>query len=146
MFIAHYTDKNLIEQLTDVGMILQSWEMFCKHFDYKPDEKKFPKYNPGDVIDEEKSVKWNREEVERRMDARTKEKKQLRALHNELNSLYEKTMIKALAKEYKISEKEVGIIWAKAYDDLHAFGMTDVYDKFCELADMYEELREVRKE
>ena len=75
-----------------------------------------------------------------------KKKKQLRALHNELNSLYEKTMIKALAKEYKISEKEVGIIWAKAYDDLHAFGMTDVYDKFCELADMYEELREVRKE
>lgn len=90
MYIEHYTDKNAIEQLTDINVILQSWEMFCKHFDYKPDEKKFPKYNPGDVIDEEKSVKWNREEVERRMDARTKEKKQLRALHNELNSLYEK--------------------------------------------------------
>ena len=144
MYIAQ--DKNTIEQLTDIDMILQSWEMFCEHFSCKPDEKKFPKYNPGDVIDEEKSVKWNREEVERRMDARTKEKKQLRALHNELNSLYEKTMIKALAKEYKISEEEAGIIWAKAYEDDHPFGMMSVYDKFCELAEMYEELRKAANE
>ena len=144
MYIAQ--DKNTIEQLTDVDTILQSWEIFCRHFSCKPDKKEFPKYNPGDIIDEEKSVKWNREEVERRMTARAEEGKRLRALYNELNGLYEEAMIKALAKEYKISEKEVGIIWAKAYEDDHPFGMMSVYDKFCELAEMYEELRKVANE
>lgn len=42
MYITHYMDKNVIEQLTDIDMILQSWERFCDHFDYEPDEKEFP--------------------------------------------------------------------------------------------------------
>lgn len=139
-------DKNTIEQLTDIDMILQSWEMFCEHFSCKPDEKEFPKYNSGDVIDENKSVKWNREEIEKRMDARTKEKKRLRTLYNEVNNLYENTMIKALAKEYKIRKEEANIIWEKAYEDNHPFGMTSVYNEFCELTEMYEELRKATNE
>lgn len=121
MYIAQ--DKNTIEQLTDIDTILQSWEMFCRHFSCKPDKKEFPS-----------------------MSARAKETKRLRALYNELNGLYEETMIKALAKEYKISEKEVSIIWAKAYEDDHPFGIMSVYNKFCELTDMYEELRQAANE
>ena len=146
MFIASYTDKDTIQQMTGIDMILQSWEMFYKNFSFRPDEKEFPKYYPGDVIDEEKSVKWNREEIKKRMDARTREEKRLRALYNELNSLYEKITINALAKEYGISTKEVSIIWNKAYVDNHSFGMDAIYDEFCELADMYEELRKAANE
>ena len=40
MYIAQ--DKNTIEQLTDSDTILQSWEMFYRHFSCKPDKKKFP--------------------------------------------------------------------------------------------------------
>lgn len=88
-----------------------------------------------------KTVKWNREEVERRINVRAEEVKQLQTLRNKLDNLYERTIIKVLAKKYKISIKEVGIIWAKAYEDGHSFGVTFVYDTFSELADMYEELR-----
>ena len=146
MYIEHYTDKNAIEQLTDINVILQSWEMFYAHFNCRPDEKEFPIYYQGYIIDEDKSIKWNRKEVERRMTARAEEGKRLRALYSELNSSYEKTLLKALAKEYEISTKEASIIWTKAYTDNHSYGMSSVCNRFDELADMYEELREVRKE
>lgn len=57
-----------------------------------------------------------------------------------------KTAIKVLAKQYKISTKEASIIWGKAYEDSHSFGVKYVYDTFVELADMYEELRKAANE
>lgn len=146
MYITNYTNEDSIKKLTDINVILESWDMFYKNFSCKPDEKEFPKYNRGDIINEDKSVKWNREEVERRINVRAEEVKQLQTLRNKLDNLYERTIIKALAKKYKISIKEVGIIWAKAYEDGHSFGVTFVYDIFSELADMYEELRKAANE
>lgn len=141
MYTTNYTNEDSIKKLTDINVILESWEMFYKNFSCKPDEKEFPKYNRGDIIDEDKSVKWNREEVERRINVRAEEVKRLQTLRNKLDNLYEKTIIKTLAKKYKISAKEAGIIWEKAYEDSHSFAITSVYDTFLELADMYEELR-----
>lgn len=51
-----------------------------------------------------------------------------------------------LAKQYKISIKEAGILWGKAYEDDHSFGIKSVYDTFVELANMYEELRNAANE
>ena len=51
-----------------------------------------------------------------------------------------------LAKQYKISIKEAGILWRKAYEDDHSFGVKSVYDTFVELANMYEELRKAANE
>ena len=51
-----------------------------------------------------------------------------------------------LAKQYKISIKEAGILWGKAYEDDHSFGIKSVYNTFVELADMYEELRKAANE
>ena len=141
MYVTNYTNEDTIKKLTDIHVILESWEMFCKNFSCKPDETEFPKYKHGDVIDEDKSVKWNREEIERCINARTKEVKRLQTLRNKLDNLYEKTVIKILAKEYKISIKEASILWRKAYEDNHSYGITSVYNTFVELAEMYEELR-----
>lgn len=146
MHITNYTDENAIKKLTDINVILESWNMFCRNFSCKPDEKEFPKYKHGDIIDEEKSVKWNREEIEKRINARTEEVKRLNTLRNKLDNLYEKTAIKVLAKEYKISIKETSILWAKAYEDSHSSGVTSVYNTFSELADMYEDLRKAANE
>lgn len=38
-----------------------------------PDSEKFPEYEEGDVIDEDQSVRWNREEIARRMQLRKDE-------------------------------------------------------------------------
>ena len=146
MYITNYTNEDSIKKLTDINVILESWDMFYKNFSCKPDEKEFPKYNRGDIIDEDKSVKWNREEVERCINARTEEVKRLQTLRNKLDNLYEKTAIKVLAKEYKISIKEASILWKYAYEDSHSSGVTSVYDTFSELADMYEELRKTANE
>jgi len=146
MYAINYTNENTIKKLTDINVILESWDMFYKNFSCKPDEKEFPKYNRGDIIDEGKSVKWNREEIERRINARAEEVKRLKTLRNKLYNLYEQTAIKILAKEYKISIKEAGILWRKAYEDSHSFGVTSVYSTFSELADMYEELRKATNE
>lgn len=141
MYATNYTNEDTIKKLTDIHVILESWEMFYRNFSCKPDETEFPKYKHDDVIDEDKSVKWNREEIERRINARTEEVKRLQTLRNKLDNLYEKTAIKVLAKEYKISIKEASILWRKAYEDSHSSGITSVYSTFVELADMYEELR-----
>lgn len=146
MHVTNYANEDTIKKLTDINVILESWDMLYKNFSYKPDEKEFPKYNRGDIIDEDKSVKWNREEIERRINVRAKEVKRLKTLGNKLDNLYEKTIIKALAKKYKISAKEASIIWGKAYEDSHSFGVKYVYDTFVELADMYEELRKAVNE
>lgn len=57
MYVTNYTNEDTIKKLTDINVILESWEMFYKNFSYKPNEKEFPKYNRGDIIDEDKSVK-----------------------------------------------------------------------------------------
>ena len=103
MYVTNYTNEDTIKKLTDINVILESWEMFYKNFSYKPNEKEFPKYNRGDIIDEDKSVKWNREEIEKRINMRAEEVKRLQKLGNKLDNLYEKTIIKALANKYKIS-------------------------------------------
>lgn len=146
MHITNYTDENAIKKLTDINIILESWTIFCRNFSCKPDEKEFPKYKTGDIIDEDKSVKWNREEIERCINARTEEVKRLNTLRNKIDNLYEKTAIKVLAKEYKISTKETSILWTKAYEDSHSSGITSVYSTFSELADMYEDLRKAANE
>ncbi len=146
MYVSNYTDENTIKKLTDIHVILESWTMFYKNFSCKPNEKEFPKYHRGDIIDEDKSVKWNRDEIEKGIKARADEVQRLNKRRNELDNLYEKTMIKALAKEYKISIKESNILWRKAYDDEHSYGVTEVYHAFSELADMYEKLRQAVNE
>lgn len=146
MDITKYTNKNIIEKLTDVDEILESWDKFLTNFDWRPDKKEFPIYHRGQIIDEDKSIKWNREEVERCRAAHEAEEKRLWVLRNELDSLYEKTLMKALAEEYEISTKEASIIWAQAYADNHSFGLSSVYDRFDELSDMYRELCKITKQ
>lgn len=146
MHIANYTDKTAIQKLHDINIILESWNEFERNFSCKPDPDEFPKYKTGDVIDEDKSVKWNREEIERRITARNDEVKRLNTMKNTLSNLYETVLIRELAKDYKISEKETKIIWSKAYDDNHAYGITSVYNTFTELADMYDDLKNACKD
>lgn len=146
MDITKYIDRNVIEQLTDIDTILQSWECFHKHFNCRPDETEFPKYNPGDAIDEEKSVKWNRKEIKKRNDAWEEEFKRLMTLYDELDCLYEKIAIKTLAKQYGISIEETSILWNVAYGSRHPFGLDDVYNEFCSLVYVYEKLRRAAKD
>ena len=77
----------------------------------------------GEIIDEEKSVRWNREEAVRRQKV------------SEAIELQIQEDIKAETKR-SISKKAATILWQKAYDRGHAYGFADIY---CAIED-YEEL------
>jgi len=65
----------------------------------KPDPKKFPTYKEGDVIDEEQSVRWNREEVARRIQAYKDEIKRLEDVRLENIHKVNNDVIEAIAFE-----------------------------------------------
>lgn len=96
----------------------------------KPNSKR-PK--DGEIIDEEKSVRWNREEVVRRQKAWDAECSRLKKAQNaeierisEAIELQIREDIKAKAK-CSISKKAAIVLWQKAYDRGHAYGFADIY-------------------
>lgn len=94
----------------------------------------------GEIIDEEKSVRWNREEVVRRQKAWDAECSRLKKAQNaeiehisEAIELQIQEDIKAETKR-SISKKAATILWQKAYDRGHAYGFADIY---CAIEDSY---------
>lgn len=69
----------------------------CKYL--TPDPEKYPKYKPEDVIDVDKSVRWNREEVARRIQAYKNEIKRLEDIRLENIHKVNNDVIEAIAFE-----------------------------------------------
>lgn len=85
-----YLDNSYLADITDA----------VRH--QEPNREKFPKYKEGDIIDEEQSVRWNREEVARR----------IQLYNDEVNRLEN-------IRKQKISEVNEGAIDAIAVELLH---------------------------
>lgn len=71
-----------------------------------PDPSKFPKYKKNDVIDEEQSVRWNREEISRRMQAYQDEVNRLEEIRKERMHKVNQDVIDSIALEF-VSHKIV---------------------------------------
>ena len=98
----YLTDPKIIKKLTDVSDIVDKYENFIINFSHKPDRNKFPYPKIGSVIDEEKSVKWNREEIERLRSNFDEEVARLNKQCSEIHKAYESALITALTKDYKL--------------------------------------------
>lgn len=143
-----YLDKNWIKDMvknTDSSGIADSFDHFSLEYSCTPDAEKFPKVKEGDILDEEKSVRWNREEVERLRNARAEEVKRLNREKAEINKLYTDGLVKRLAKENHITVDEAKIIWSKAYDMEHSSGVRACVSEFGELVDMYDALKNAKE-
>ena len=105
-----------------------------------PDESLFPEYEVGDIIDEDKSVKWNRQEVARRIEARDAEMKRLRHLKQELTSAANNKLIELLSADYSLTKRQAKLIWNYAYDEAHSGGYDDVFDKFNDITGLVKDL------
>ena len=93
-----------------------------------PDKDAFPRYGYDDVIDEDMSVKWNREEVMRRNEAYAQEKKRLFSEINDAEKSLD-NMIKAyIAQEVPLSLDKASIIFSKLYEDHHSYGYDNILD------------------
>lgn len=110
----------------------------------KPDTLALPKKN--EVLDENKSVKWNREEVERRREAYFEEVKRLNRERNKAISDVESDICQKIMRELNhpkqkdrhITEKGATAMYYLAYERGHAYGFLSVYNELSELMDLME--------
>lgn len=100
----------------------------------KPSWKK-PKTD--DVIDEDKSVKWNREEVIRLQNAYEDEVKKLNTAKNKRRDDLYKELYKVIRYEIKgITINDAQQIFQYAYNKGHSYGYNEVFNKLDELIDL----------
>ena len=96
----------------------------------------FRKVKVGDVIDEEKSVRWNREEVERLRLAYDEEVKRLNCEKNAAIVAVTDRAVKLIAYEADISEEKARLVWDFVYKRGHAYGeMFNMLDDYIGLAE-----------
>ena len=115
------------------------------YFSCKPDEEKYPCVASDAILDENKSVKWNREQAKRLRDsyfAKSAEYSQLKGL---LVDKCEKRLITLLGESYGFSFKESKRIWDYVFGNFHSGGIFEVKSCYYDIADLYNELLAIRK-
>lgn len=90
----------------------------------------FSKPRTGDVIDEDKSVKWNREEVVRLQNTYEEEVKKLNTAKNKRRDDLYKELYKVIRHEVKgITINDAQQIFQYTYDEWHSYGYEEVFNK-----------------
>ena len=93
-----------------------------------------PKFlSEGTVIDEEKSVRWNREEVERRNKVMRERVEGNRRERREKERQQNEDIIRAYANDSGLTEEQVGKIYSYAYTQYHSSGINEVINRLNEL-------------
>lgn len=95
------------------------------------------KYKIGTIFDEEKSVKWNREEVERK---NFEFENAVKQLNHEKNLLYTEliSMINSyITVETGVSVKKSEKIWNYLYSNYHAYGLAECLNHLDELLELF---------
>lgn len=118
-----------------------------------PDKEKFAKYKEDHVFDEDKSVKWNREEVNRKNKEYKEEQNRLIKEHKDEWDSMKNTVISLIAEELKSIlpgakaelihpdnlKKKADLIFAKAWERSHSYGMHEVLVEVEELVDFIDD-------
>lgn len=113
----------------------------------KPDKEKFYCYKSNSdliVIDEEKSVKWNREEVARRNAEYDAEVKRLGV---EINRVRHETDLLAksyIEQETGMNDNQSSICWRYIFREYHAY-IGDLISHLAEFTDLYNQIQQAGK-
>ena len=99
-----------------------------------------------DVIDEEQSVKWNREEVTRLRKAFENRVDELNKYKNLIFNEFENGIIKILAKDNHISVAENKKIWRYVFEERHSNGIRTIIAYYYDFIDVYIDLLKIREE
>lgn len=121
-------------------MNTKSWEEIQNDLDAmakmpcRPDFKKLPK---DFITDEDRSVKWNREQVELNNKKYQDEVSRLNTAKNKARDAANKEIYKKIQDEvgHGISEKAAMKIWDRAYSNSHAYGVMEVLNELDDLID-----------
>ena len=129
-------EKNLVT-------LVSAYEDFLGNFSCKPDRNEFPYPDLGMIIDEEKSVKWNREELYRQRAAFETRVEDLNKYKNLINVHFKEQLNRVLAKDSHITIAEIKKLFDFAYDTDYTKGIRIVVNTYEDLAKMYKELLEI---
>ena len=117
-----------------------SWEQIAADYDkicatpYKPGES-FPNPRTGTIIDEEKSVRWNREEVQRMQDAYKEEVRRLNIILKEAMASIDDRAVALIAYQADLSKEKAAILWDFVSRMHPTYGeMFEMIDEYIELA------------
>lgn len=139
------TNFDDIKKIDDIDTLEEKYEEFCYGYSHKPDRDEFPYPRINDVIDEDKSVKWNKEEVERLRKAHDDEVRRRNQEYAAINHAYSDRFKKLLAKDYGIKVAEAELIWSYAYSEGHSGGIYNVVAHFRDVASLYIDLLKVHR-
>lgn len=92
----------------------------------KIDEIRLQQSRYSDVIDENKSVKWNREESARRIEKSELEIKELKLKISNEKQLINEDIYSYLEEEYGFNQKTIQLVFSKAYEDGHSSGYEEI--------------------
>lgn len=102
-----------------------------------PCKPNFKKPRIGDIIDEDKTVRWNREEVERLQKLYEDKVKKLNMEKNKRrDSLYEE-LYKTIKNEVgNITIEDAKVIFNYAYEQGHSYGYNEVFSHLDDIMDL----------
>lgn len=129
-------EKNLIT-------CVSAYKDFLENFSCKPDRDKFPYPKVGSIIDEEKSVKWNRNEVDRQRKNFNTRVENLNKYKNIISIHFREQISKLLAKENHLTIAESKKIFDFAYNISYSNGIRSVIETYKNLTLMYKDLLDI---
>lgn len=129
-------EKNLVT-------LVSAYEDFLGNFSCKPDRDEFPYPEAGMIIDEDRSVKWNREEVDRQRTAFEVRVEDLNKYKNLINVHFKEQLTRTLAKDNHITIAESKKLFDFAYKTDYTKGIRTVVNTYEDFAKMYKELLEI---
>lgn len=90
------------------------------------------------VFDEDKSVKWNREQVEDNNRRYLEEVKRLNTEKNRRRDELHERIYKAIQDEvgYGLSRRKAMLLWNRAYENGHSYGIREVVSNLDELMEL----------
>lgn len=134
-----------IKKEKELDVLVSSYEKFCMSYSCKPDRAEYPYPKRTDVIDENKSVKWNREEIERLRKAYNDRVTELNKYKNLIINTFGGRIARVLAKNNHMSAAESQKIWHYAYLEKHSDGISFIVSYYEELAGLYADLLKIRE-
>lgn len=114
------------------------------HMSSKPDKEKFHCYNKNKelvIIDEDKSVRWNKEEVARR---NAEYDAEVKRLHEVVSKAVREAHLLAksyITQETGMNDAQASIYWEYIYAEYHAY-IGDLISHLEELTDLYNQVQE----
>jgi hypothetical protein len=115
-----------------------------EYYDYKAPFPYMIKYKEGYVFDENKSVKWNKEEVERQNQARLDAIAAYDKARADAEGVFRKDVIESMIGYHPIGRKEAERIYWEGYDRSHSEGYYDVVLTINSLLGLYMDLLNYR--